>query len=182
MSWIKVEAVLQCRLCDPEVGVGLKGGVCKETCDAWHELCRDDFFEYHSLSKELMPCSDNSLVCSQLRELAADGADLCRKAGLRVSGSGSGKKCFDGSVPDLLETCKAKPKPRPDRWKAIMSKTQPLLLLLMVLAVCGGILALFFSAHNVQSTALERTQQPADLPPAKAAGIAAIERHNRKQS
>lgn len=178
------------RLCDPEVGVGQKLAVCQGTCDAWYDQCSEDFFEYNSLSEHLMPCSDSSLVCSHLKDLAVDGSDLCRRAGLTVQRAH--KKCFDGSVPALLDSCKATRKVEPSRWKEFVARAQPLLLLIMMSAVCGGILALFFSIPKVQSgPAPVRTGEAAiddmnpkktELPPAKAAGLAAVERLNRRQS
>ena len=180
----------ECRLCDPEVGVGQKVAVCQGTCDAWYNQCSEEFFEYNSLSEQLMPCSDTSLVCSHLKELADDGSDLCRKAGLTVQRAH--KKCFDGSVPALLDSCKASRKVEPSRWREFVGKAQPLLLLIMMSAVCGGILALFFSIPKVQSgPAQVRTDEAAagdldpdktELPPARAAGLAALERLNRRQS
>ncbi|CAL8464832.1 g4367 [Coccomyxa elongata] len=187
---MEMTAMLACRLCDPEVGVGQKLAVCQGTCDAWYDQCSEDFFEYNSLSEHLMPCSDSSLVCSHLKDLAVDGSDLCRKAGLTVQRAH--KKCFDGSVPALLDSCKTTRKVEPSRWKELIARVQPLLLLLMMSAVCGGILALFFSITKVQSgPATVRTGEAAadelnpdktELPPARAAGLAAVERLNRRQS
>ncbi|BDA50426.1 hypothetical protein COCOBI_16-1020 [Coccomyxa sp. Obi] len=186
---MEMTAMLACRLCDPEVGVGQKPAVCQGTCNAWYDQCSEDFFEYISLSEQLMPCSDSSLVCSHLKDLAVDGSDLCRKAGLTVQRAH--KKCFDGSVPALLDSCKAQRKVEPNKWREFVARAQPLLLFIMMSAVCGGILALFFNIPKVlPRPAPVRTDEAAaddlipgkELPPAKAAGLAALERLNRKQS
>lgn len=165
--------------------MGHKTTVCKGTCDEWHEQCKDDFFEYHSLSEELVPCSDKSLVCSQLKELATDGADLCRKGGLRVSATSLGS-CFDGTVPPVLGICKAKPASGPSAWEELLIKAQFYMVLLMMTVLCGGILLLFFSAHRSVSPDAghleEQEQPPANLPPIRAAGMAAIERNKRRQN
>jgi hypothetical protein len=101
----------ECRPCDPEVGVGLKQMVCRGTCAAWYAACRDDFFEFHPLTEELMPCGGASLLCSRLDELAVDGTDMCRKAALAVSeySSSGGRQCFDGAIPPPLASCAITP-------------------------------------------------------------------------
>ena len=191
--------------------MGQKATVCRDTCDAWHEHCRDDYFEYHSLSKELIPCSDSSLVCSRLTELALDGPDMCRKAGLRVSDGGSGSKCFDGSVPALLDACQAKPRPKPGIWEALSSeqgawmakadallaRPHPVVVKLVFFAVCLGMLlifrGIFAGVRRIERARGERRQQPSGLQSAvdstdcaKAAmppaGIAALERQRRKHA
>ena len=58
---------VQCRVCDPDVGVGAKQGICPETCDRWYEDCKSDYFAFRELRGTLVPCSHGSLICSELQ-------------------------------------------------------------------------------------------------------------------
>ena len=87
------------RVCDPEVGVGLKQGACRGACNRWFAACRREFFEFDPITDDLMPCSDGyqkSPVCARLADLAIGGEDLCSKVGVAVVDS---PPCFDGTSP-----------------------------------------------------------------------------------
>mmetsp|Transcript_37321 Transcript_37321/g.62811 ORF Transcript_37321/g.62811 Transcript_37321/m.62811 type:complete len:270 (+) Transcript_37321:282-1091(+) len=87
-----VMTMLSCRTCDPEVGVGMKQAICEQTCTDWYRACKDDFFAFTPITQRLQLCDDRQMVCSPLHELASDGRDLCKQAGLKVSKSA----CFNG--------------------------------------------------------------------------------------
>lgn len=55
------------RACDPEVGVGAKQAICLDFCERWYEDCRDDYFAFRELRGNLAPCSQGSLICSELQ-------------------------------------------------------------------------------------------------------------------
>ncbi|KAG2496027.1 hypothetical protein HYH03_005949 [Edaphochlamys debaryana] len=130
---------MACRVCDPEVGVGLKPTVCRSACDAWLSACASSYFSSSLLTSPYdthlpLPCAirpdaedegeggeegagagadeagarngtgagggggggggggakaalAGPLLCYRLGDWALDGAELCRKAGLRVSGA-----------------------------------------------------------------------------------------------
>ncbi|PNH06803.1 30S ribosomal protein S17, chloroplastic [Tetrabaena socialis] len=104
---------LACRVCDPEVGVGLKPAVCRSACDEWLAACRDEYFTFEGaaastsfLGGRLLPCASpealaavrgagggggdgegsGPLLCSRLGDVARDGEELCREAGFTVAG------------------------------------------------------------------------------------------------
>ena len=61
---------VQCRVCDPDVGVGAKQGICPGTCDRWYENCKMDYFAFRELRGTLVPCSHGSLICSELQVMS----------------------------------------------------------------------------------------------------------------
>ncbi len=81
----------------PQVGTGLKPHVCVDTCDAWHDACKDEFFAFSAHAAAagvgleaaggLRPCAEGAaggegpLLCSRLRDVARSGEELCREAG-----------------------------------------------------------------------------------------------------
>lgn len=81
----------------PQVGTGVKPHVCVDTCDAWHDACKDEFFAFsaHAAAASagleaaggLRPCAEGAaggegpLLCSRLRDVAGSGEELCREAG-----------------------------------------------------------------------------------------------------
>lgn len=58
----------------------------------------------------MMPCGSGgqqALVCTQLKDIAKDAAELCAKAGFRMSAQYSSEPCFDGKAPEQLPpSCK----------------------------------------------------------------------------
>lgn len=98
---------MHCRVCDPEVGVGLKPLVCPSFCASWFGACAKSYFEFETRSGELLPCATDSQsggVCAQLDQMVAGGAELCKRSKLEVSGT-SGQPCFDGLARPVLASC-----------------------------------------------------------------------------
>ncbi|KAG2437532.1 hypothetical protein HYH02_011175 [Chlamydomonas schloesseri] len=114
---------MACRVCDPEVGVGLKPMVCRDTCDAWLAACREEFYTFEPATPSafvgrMQPCANTAalgggggsagasdaaaasspLLCSRLWDVARTGEELCREAGLDVAGPGDNAPCFDGGL------------------------------------------------------------------------------------
>ncbi|KAG2429358.1 hypothetical protein HXX76_011124 [Chlamydomonas incerta] len=112
---------MACRVCDPEVGVGLKPTVCRDTCDAWLSACREEFYTFEPSTPSafvgrMLPCANpaalgagsagasdaaaaaSPLLCSRLGDVAQTGEELCREAGFDVAAPGDGAPCFDGGL------------------------------------------------------------------------------------
>lgn len=98
---------LLCRLCDPEVGVGIKRTVCTSMCDAFYDECSDEFFGYETISGPLVPCGDSTgtALCFRLGEVAKTGRDACGLMGIAVETDGEGP-CFDGHVSTSTQLCR----------------------------------------------------------------------------
>ncbi|GMH41698.1 hypothetical protein BSKO_09608 [Bryopsis sp. KO-2023] len=109
---------IPCRVCDPEVGVGLKEKVCQSKCEHWFSSCRDHFFSYIQSTGRLSACrtDDNSpLICTQLNDLVSDGEEFCEAMGVKVAASSVEEDCWDGSVIESYGLCEIVP-PRPALW------------------------------------------------------------------
>lgn len=87
--------------------MGIRQKVCADTCTQWYNACKDDFFDFHPLTEELIPCGGSALVCSRLSDLAINGADMCQKASLPVSDKAQElEPCFDASVSAHSSSCR----------------------------------------------------------------------------
>eukprot|EP01006_Ploeotia_vitrea_P010493 TRINITY_DN27250_c0_g1_i1.p1 TRINITY_DN27250_c0_g1~~TRINITY_DN27250_c0_g1_i1.p1 ORF type:complete len:318 (+),score=131.21 TRINITY_DN27250_c0_g1_i1:3-956(+) len=75
-------AAMLCTPCDHQVGTGKKRGVCASACRQWFHACANDLFFTSPKSQLLSPCRADALVCSPLRLVVRDGAELCERAGL----------------------------------------------------------------------------------------------------
>mmetsp|Transcript_7324 Transcript_7324/g.18166 ORF Transcript_7324/g.18166 Transcript_7324/m.18166 type:complete len:277 (-) Transcript_7324:161-991(-) len=96
--------LMACRVCDPEVGLGLKPTVCAATCGLWHRACASDYFTFDTRSGQMLACpaggpGPGNAPCVKVSDMAADGAQFCELAGLQVSES---QPCFDGTDPTPL--------------------------------------------------------------------------------
>jgi hypothetical protein len=74
-----------------QVGLGVKPAVCRATCRAWHAACAQDFFTHDPRTGALIPCpaggpGPGAAPCSRVRDMAADGEELCHLAGGWVGG------------------------------------------------------------------------------------------------
>jgi hypothetical protein len=97
-----------CMECDPLVGTGRVGTICRSTCDAWHAACRGEFFRAAEAGEApLVPCTDDALLCSPLQSFVASGADLCAAFGLALGD----EFCYSGAVDPLRVGV---PEPRPE--------------------------------------------------------------------
>lgn len=116
------------RVCDPEVGLGLKPRVCASFCSDWLQACADSFFEFDSRSGLLRACAEGAGagVCARLGSIVQHGDALCKHSKLEVAmprqrqhGDESDRdesagvreqdeRCFDGSTPPVLPACKQK--------------------------------------------------------------------------
>lgn len=115
---------LACRICDPEVGTGLKQRVCARTCEKWFSRCRHDYFSFSTstFSQQLVPCGTRqaSAVCSTAEEFADSGQSFCQQAGydsLDGDAADANLDCFDGTVPALTAFggCTARPQKKHHR-------------------------------------------------------------------
>ncbi len=98
-----------CMECDPLVGTGGVGTICRSACDAWHAACRDEFFRAAEAGEApLVPCTADALLCSPLHSFLASGADLCAAFGLALGD----EFCYSGAVdPQRVGA----PEPRPEQ-------------------------------------------------------------------
>ncbi|EFJ48818.1 hypothetical protein VOLCADRAFT_90464 [Volvox carteri f. nagariensis] len=76
LSW---HTRMSCRVCDPEVGVGIKPTVCRGVCDQWWSACRDEYFTFESTSlsafdPQLLPCAAPTARQEAAAAVAAAGA------------------------------------------------------------------------------------------------------------
>lgn len=100
---------LTCRVCDPQVGVGIKKHICRDTCSSLFDACAQDFFSYDSGSGLVSPCSEQTsgmLVCSQLTDLVSSAAEFCKAAGFGRMAADADEPCFDGT-PVSADACPA---------------------------------------------------------------------------
>ncbi|CBZ54441.1 conserved hypothetical protein [Neospora caninum Liverpool] len=84
--------------------------LCRSFCEQWYKACENDYFAPAPSGSPLALtfCSPDSVICSPLRDVAADGAALCTKLGFEVAGfptEGDGEErdeeedatqCYDG--------------------------------------------------------------------------------------
>ncbi|KAK3282378.1 hypothetical protein CYMTET_9880 [Cymbomonas tetramitiformis] len=94
-------SLMACRVCDPEVGVGLKWPLCESTCTEWFEACQLDYFAFTPISQRLQICDGTQVLCSPLVHLASDGIDFCKKAGMPISK----RQCFTGRMRPNTNMC-----------------------------------------------------------------------------
>lgn len=98
--------LISCRICDPLVGIGQKPTVCRNLCNGWYDRCIDEFFAFQATTGRLVPCvssGQETLLCTQMREIAKNGSALCTIAGLTVSDNLS--QCYDGIHAPMLDSC-----------------------------------------------------------------------------
>lgn len=111
---------LRCVACDGLAAIGRGRGVCGSACDAVFEQCADAKVAWDEAGTPLLCRHGEDLVCAPMRELVADGADLCKRLSVPVDAatdssgdastglaalagaSGAGEAggdvpCFDGS-------------------------------------------------------------------------------------
>jgi len=103
-SCTEATLLMGCRICDPQVGMGLKPAVCSTTCDSWHAACAEDYFTFDVISGQLLPCAvDGPLPgappCSKLEDMADSGQAMCELAGFPIAEPSSGSLCYDGTDP-----------------------------------------------------------------------------------
>ncbi|KAF5831966.1 hypothetical protein DUNSADRAFT_12330 [Dunaliella salina] len=103
--------LMACRVCDPEVGVGMKPAVCHATCNAWYAACKQHYFSFEPLSGLLVGCPasgpgpgtalPSQEMCVRMQDTVANGAELCELAGLPVADPTPGTPCFNGADPQM---------------------------------------------------------------------------------
>lgn len=107
--------VLECSLCDPDVGV--KPGpplICASFCEKVFQACSDAYFSVDAITQVLAPCGVGDFVCGRASEWISNGTELCRAAGFAVkafSDSGlsvEGTSCYGGkaSLDSIAESWK----------------------------------------------------------------------------
>ncbi|KAK1370718.1 Folate receptor-like [Heracleum sosnowskyi] len=77
--------LLECSICDPEVGV--QSGpplVCSTFCDRVYEACSSAYFSMDVNAQVLAPCGVNDFVCGRASEWISNGSELCRASGFSV--------------------------------------------------------------------------------------------------
>ncbi|KAL1833484.1 hypothetical protein ACET3Z_003135 [Daucus carota] len=77
--------LLECSVCDPEVGV--RSGpplVCSTFCDRVYEACSNAYFSMDVSTQVLAPCGVNDFVCGRASEWISNGSELCRASGFSV--------------------------------------------------------------------------------------------------
>jgi len=88
-----------CRVCDPQVGAGVKTSVCRTTCDSWYSSCQSSFFDFDVSSGLLIPSGEfpqRNLVSAQLTVLVENGTEMCVKSGVQVSDDD--ESCWNGRL------------------------------------------------------------------------------------
>jgi hypothetical protein len=73
-------------ICDPDVGIERKQPlICSSACDEWFKACEDEFWAPPSSNLPLLPCHDQALVCSKLKDSYKNGIEFCKAMGVRVA-------------------------------------------------------------------------------------------------
>ena len=92
----KMTESIHCSVCDGDIGIQKKTGICPDICDNWYQMCKQD-------SIEAIPESERSetttwldfgqeLKLSEFTEIASS-ADFCEGMGFKVSEE---PFCFNG--------------------------------------------------------------------------------------
>ncbi|GAQ78961.1 hypothetical protein KFL_000210490 [Klebsormidium nitens] len=97
--------VVECALCDPDVGVSEGPPViCRSLCDRLLDACGGAYFALDAMTQDLVPCGRRDLVCTTAAEWASSGAHFCQLAGFRTADDvtddvtgGRDPPCFDGT-------------------------------------------------------------------------------------
>eukprot|EP00921_Rhytidocystis_pertsovi_P014910 GHVQ01023922.1.p1 GENE.GHVQ01023922.1~~GHVQ01023922.1.p1 ORF type:complete len:269 (-),score=29.15 GHVQ01023922.1:828-1634(-) len=105
---LEATRVVWCGRCDGDVGIGRlsRGNVpilCSELCEKWYGSCVDDYYAAGGSANSLLPCANESVVCSRLLDVTKDSATFCRLSGFEVfeevgSGKGTFGQCYDGTT------------------------------------------------------------------------------------
>ncbi len=68
-----------CSLCDADVGVGRKQGLCYDMCESWFDTCHSDYFvvDYLNNNKLTFASTQPTLKGRQLTELVSDAEEFC---------------------------------------------------------------------------------------------------------
>lgn len=101
-------SLISCRICDPLVGIGQRPTVCRNLCNGWFDRCLDEFFAFQPTTGRLIPCvssGQQTLLCTQMREIAKNGSALCAAAGLAVSDDLN--QCYNGNDAPILDSCRS---------------------------------------------------------------------------
>lgn len=118
-------SIISCRICDPLVGIGQRPTVCRNLCNGWFDRCLDEFFAFQPTTGRLIPCvtsGQQTLLCTQMREIARNGSALCSAAGLTVSDDMS--QCYNGNDAPMLDSCRSGVMPQ-SRQSSIPSSPPP---------------------------------------------------------
>eukprot|EP00921_Rhytidocystis_pertsovi_P014907 GHVQ01023919.1.p1 GENE.GHVQ01023919.1~~GHVQ01023919.1.p1 ORF type:complete len:305 (-),score=36.57 GHVQ01023919.1:522-1436(-) len=105
---LEATRVVWCGRCDGDVGIGRlsRGNVpilCSELCEKWYGSCVDDYYAAGGSANSLLPCANESVVCSRLLDVTKDSATFCRLSGFEVFEEvGSGKGTFGFCIIVLL--------------------------------------------------------------------------------
>ena len=79
--------VFLCSVCDARVGTKAVNKACPGLCDRWFAACRGEFYTAGvNEAAPLVPCTENSLVCSGLPEIVSNGRQFCERMGYKVAG------------------------------------------------------------------------------------------------
>lgn len=66
--------------------------------------CTGDYFAYDTISGKIVPCRQDSLLCSPLGDMVPNGTGLCKEFGLKEA-LPSSLNCYNGSAPPPLDSC-----------------------------------------------------------------------------
>ncbi|KAL7066081.1 hypothetical protein ACR3K2_34660 [Cryptosporidium serpentis] len=84
-----------CSYCDADVGIGMKlyqkkPVLCHSLCEDWYNSCKTDYFgdsnnylihDNTLISARITPCSETSVLCSQLHTITTNPDEFCRLNG-----------------------------------------------------------------------------------------------------
>ena len=73
-----------CYPCHPDVGTGEQTKICPSMCDTWFDACKTEFYSA-GIDGSMVPCLDDSVICSPLSLIVHNGKSLCRRMGLDVT-------------------------------------------------------------------------------------------------
>lgn len=112
---------------------------CSSFCDEFYEKCKNSFFEVQG--KSLKGCSDDSTVCSQLKNifLVNSASKLCAYFGLKIE-EDEEEKCYNG-VPDSRV---AKKRVHLKSWKGVDEEESFVSTIILTLLAFGAIMVMFW--------------------------------------
>ena len=97
---VDVSAKVSCSACHPDYGTGRMTSVCPSLCNEWYEACGEDFFTSTMDGSGVAPCTEDSVVCAQLRDIVGSGLELCHLMGFN-RGNGVGARHGTGDAEGL---------------------------------------------------------------------------------
>ncbi len=84
----EVTKSIQCSVCDSDIGIHKKRGICMDLCYTWYDLCMSDYFVVRGASSnnslDFPSFDDPPHLVSPLYEVVSDVEEFCERMGFPV--------------------------------------------------------------------------------------------------